>query len=100
MAGPGPGSDAVTSTFLLHQAIGRPGARNSIFSLTCMLSSPLLSSGSWGGCGRESAKKDLEEQGHRGAPPAGFEKRGVFQAPRSAKTPPSGLEGGMGRWTR
>lgn len=78
MAETGLGSDTVRSPFLSCQAVGLPGARNFIFSLKCMLSSPLLSSGSWGWQGEESAKKDLDKQRDGGAQPAGFEELGVL----------------------
>lgn len=65
-----------------------------------MLLSSLLSSASRGWWDGESAKKILDVCRGPEEQPISFEKLGVSQAPGYAKTPPSGLEGGVGRPTR
>lgn len=80
--------------------MGLPGARNTIFLFKLMLLSSLLSSDARGRWDGESAKKTLDMCRGPEEQPTRFEKLGVSQAPGYAKTPPSGLEGGVGRPTR
>lgn len=74
-----------------------PGTPSSCPSLC--FSVPLLSSGSWGQWCGESTEKDLDVQELRALTRRLWE-TGVFQRLCCVKTPPSGLEGGVGRPTR